>query len=162
MSNETFDLSEIDQPESVMLDRLRDCSARYGVPVTDAIRQGALAAFEWRSVDEELAVLLSDSADSDRLIGARSTLNGMRLLEFAASAGHITIGLSDTGLLTGTVTGYSGQSTRLVSAAGHQVELNVDEFGEFLCDELPTGPLRIELGHGQGRVVTDWILPPAS
>ncbi len=160
MSDETFDLNDIDQPDGAMLQRLRESSARYGVAVPDAIRQGALAAFAWRSVDEELAALLSDSANSDRLVGARATLSGIRLLEFGTSAGHLTIGLSDTGLMTGTLIGHSGQTMHLVSVSGDRVELIVDEFGEFLCDEIPSGPVRIELGSGLERVVTDWILPP--
>jgi hypothetical protein len=162
MTDETFDLAELDHPESAMLERLKTCSTQYGAPVPNLVHQGALAAFSWRTVDEELAALLSDSADSDRLVGARSTLSGVRLLEFVTSAGQISIGLSDTGLMTGTLTGYSGQRTQLVSAAGQSVDLIVDEFGEFLCDEIPTGPVRLELGVGPGRVVTDWILPPTS
>jgi hypothetical protein len=162
MSDETFDLTELDHPDNEMLERLKACSTRYGAPIPDRVHQGALAAFSWRGVDEELAALLSDSADSDRLVGARSSLAGMRLLEFATPTGQISIGLTATGLMTGTLTGFSGQTTQLVSAAGQCVDLTVDEFGEFLCDEIPIGPVRIELGKGTSRVVTDWMLPPVA
>jgi hypothetical protein len=160
MNDETFELGQIDQPDAALLERLRASSTTFGASVPNRIHQGALAAFAWRSVDEELAALLSDSADSDRLVGARATMTGMRLLEFVTSAGQISIGLSDTGVITGTLVGYSGENTRLVSAAGQHVDLVVDEFGEFLCDQTPPGPVRIEVGIGPKRVVTDWILPP--
>jgi hypothetical protein len=161
MNDDTFYLNELDPFDDGLLDKLRASSALYS-HTPEVVHQGALAAFEWRSVDEELATLLSDSADSDRLVGARSTLSGMRLLEFVTSAGQISVGLSDTGLMTGTLVGHPGEMVALVSAAGGRVELLADDFGEFLCDEIPPGPVRIELGVGNARVVTDWILPPLS
>jgi hypothetical protein len=160
MSDTTFEFGGIDQPDLVMLAQLQECSETFGVSVPDAVHQAALAAFSWRSIDEELAALLSDSADSDRLVGARATLTGMRLLEFVSRDGQITLGLSESGLMTGTLTGYSGPQAELVSAQGHRVELLVDEFGEFLCAEIPTGPVRLELRSPTARIVTDWILPP--
>ncbi len=162
MNDETFDLTELDHPDGAMLERLKASATLYGARVPDVVHQGALAAFSWRAMDEELAALLSDSADSDRLVGARATLSGMRLLEFVTSTGQISIGLSDASLMTGTLTGYASQTAQLVSASGESVNLIVDEFGDFLCDEIPTGPVRLELGGGAGRVVTDWILPPVA
>jgi hypothetical protein len=161
MNNDVFNLGEVDPFDGALLDKLRECSAHYR-PAPESIHQGALAAFEWRSVDEELAELLSDSAESERLVGARATLHGIRLMEFVAGAIQISLGLSDSGLLTGTLSGHSEQTAKLVSSAGHQLDLIVDEFGEFICDEIPSGPIRIELGVGPGRIVTDWILPPFS
>jgi hypothetical protein len=160
MSETTFDFGGIDQPDLAMLAKLQECSETFGAPVPEAVHQGAIAAFSWRSIDEELAALLSDSADSDRLVGARASLTGMRLLEFVSRDGQITVGLSESGLMTGTLTGYRLQKAELVSAQGQRVELVVDEFGEFLCAEIPTGPVRLEVGAPPARVVTDWILPP--
>jgi hypothetical protein len=161
MNNEVFDLGEVNPFDDALLDKLRDCSARYQ-PAPEPIRRGALAAFEWRAIDEELAQLLSDTADSDRLVGARSTLSGIRLMEFVAGAVQINLGFSDTGLMTGNFVGHSSETAKLVSSSGQRVELLVDEFGEFICDPVPSGPIRIELGVGPGRIVTDWILPPLS
>jgi hypothetical protein len=160
MNDESFEPNQIDHPDAALLERLRASSATFGASVPNDVHQGALAAFAWRSVDEELAALLSDSADSNRLVGARATMSGMRILEFVTSVGQISIGLAETGLIAGTLAGHSGENTRLVSASGQCVDLVVDEFGEFLCDQTLPSPVRIEVGVGPGRVVTDWILPP--
>lgn len=161
MNNDMVDVGELDPANGAMLEQLRDRSSRYG-SIPNIIHQGALAAFEWRSMDEDLATLLSDSADSDRLVGARTTLSGMRLLEFVSGATHISLGLSDSGVMTGTILGGPGQTAFLVSGAGQRIALIVDDFGEFVCGEIPPGPVRLELGIGPGRTVTDWVLPPIS
>ena len=117
----------------------------------------AKAAFTWRSVDEELAALVYDSADdTPALAGVRG--GSARQLTF--SAPELTIELEVGGSARGAV----GQ---LVPAQAASIEVrhaegsafvDSDDLGRFDIDRVPDGPVSLHLeAAGGGRVATDWV-----
>lgn len=156
--NEQEIVLEDDHLGAALLAQLRECEQIFG-RVPNEVSQGALAAFEFRSFDDDLAILLHDSADSNDFATVRSAaLDDVRLVEFRIGAGQLHLGFTDT-LISGNVSGRSETSIELVSTKGRQT-LRVDEFGDFWCSDFDSGPLRFELGSGSERVVTDWVLSP--
>jgi hypothetical protein len=143
--------------DQLLLDQLKQRSLRYGNVPTE-ITQIALAAFSMRDFDADLATILRDSAN-EQLLGVRTTpANDIRLVDYSIGNGLLSIGLTaDT--LTGALNDRPERKVDLVSPP-KRVVLDVDEFGDFSYAELPSGPFRLEIGVGQDRVVTDWLLAP--
>lgn len=117
----------------------------------------AKASFAWRTVDDELAALVYDSADDlVQLTGVRG--GSARQLTFAA--GDLTIELEVAGAARGLV----GQ---LVPAQQASVEVrhergssfvDTDDLGRFDLDRVPEGPVSLRLHPASGgRVATDWV-----
>jgi hypothetical protein len=139
-----------------LLEQLKERALRYG-SVPAEVTQNALDAFLMRDFDADLATILRDSAN-EQLVGVRSSVDEIRLVDYSIGIGQLSIGLtSDT--LTGALSGRTERNIDLVSPP-KRVALLVDEFGDFICSELPSGPFRLEIGSGRDRVITDWLLPP--
>jgi hypothetical protein len=141
---------------------LRELAARLD-PVPDHLVQAAVDAYAWRTVDADLAELVFDSlADRDEAALVRGQ-QPERLLSFRA--GDLTIEVEVTA---------AGSSRRLIGQlvppqradveVRHLtgvVTLATDEFGRFVADRVPTGPVSLRSGPAPGDVrspvVTDWI-----
>jgi hypothetical protein len=108
----------------------------------------AKASFAWRSVDDDLAALVYDSADDTLALQ----------LTFEAEA--LTIELEVGG-------GARGVVGQLVPAQTASIELrhdggsafvDSDDLGRFDIDRVPEGPVSLRLlPAGGGRVATDWV-----
>lgn len=125
--------------------------------VPDDVVAAAKAAFTWRSVDEELASLVYDSADeTPALAGIRG--GSARQLTFSAQG--LTIELE----VGGAARGVLGQ---LVPAQAASIEVrhsegsafvDSDDLGRFDIGRVPEGPMSLRLeAAGGGRVATDWV-----
>jgi hypothetical protein len=116
-------------------------------PVPAALVEAARATFTWRSVDDELAALLSDSADL-ALTGVRGT--GDRRLAFEAPQLVIEFVL---------VPGPRGSRlegqlappgpARIEVLSGDEVtEIEADQHGRFALDGVRNGPLSLRVVRG--------------
>ena len=138
--------------------RLRTLGRRMD-PSPPAVTSAAKAAFQWRTVDAELAELTYDSWMDDReLVGVRGR-GGRRQLTFEAPGLTVEVEVAD-----GPAPGLVGQ---LVPAHPGTVELRhdegvltlvVDDLGRFSAPHLPAGPLSLRCtADAASPVETEWV-----
>jgi hypothetical protein len=152
-----------DEPEDARLEEeLRELAARLE-PVPDRLVQAALDAYAWRTIDAELAELAFDSlADQDEAALVRGHQQE-RLLSFRASGLTIEVEVTAAGparRLIGQLVPPQRAELEIRRQDG-VVRIATDEFGRFVADRMPAGPVSLRLGPapGEGRsaVVTEWI-----
>jgi hypothetical protein len=152
-----------DEPDDVRLEEeLRELAARLE-PVPDRLVQAALDAYAWRTIDAELAELAFDSlADQDATALVRGHQQE-RLLSFRASGLTIEIEVTATGparRLIGQLVPPQRAEVEIRRQDGI-VTIATDEFGRFIADRMPAGPVSLRLGPAPGEsrpaVVTEWI-----
>ncbi len=123
-----------------------------------AVASGALA---WRSIDDDLAALVADSADTgDRLAGVRDG-GGARLVTFEADRVVIEVEVAETGAtrrLLGQVIPAATASV-VVETPADATAADVDPLGRFSVTGVARGPVRLtcRLHDGAHHVVTSWI-----
>jgi hypothetical protein len=129
-------------------------------PVPPDLVREAAAAFEWRTLDAELAELVFDSLAERELMVVRGSAQP-RLFTF--QAGELTIELEVTGLLParrliGQLAPASSGEVE-IHCAGHLASATVDELGRFAADLTGTGPFRLRWRSAGAPhvVVTDWV-----
>ena len=152
-----------DEPDHARLEEeLRGLAARLE-PVPGRLVQAAVDAYAWRTVDADLAELVFDSlADQDEAALVRGRQQE-RLLSFRTSG--LTIEVEVTA---------AGPSRRLIGQLvppqraeveirqqDEVVTLITDEFGRFIAESLPAGPVSLRCGPAaeahRSPVVTDWV-----
>jgi hypothetical protein len=152
-----------DEPDDVRLEEeLRELAARFE-PVPDRLVQAALDAYAWRTIDAELAELAFDSlADQDEAALVRGHQQE-RLLSFRASGPPIEIEVTAAGparRLIGQLVPPQRAEVEIRRQDGI-VTIATDEFGRFIADRMPAGPVSLRLGPAPGEsrsaVVTQWI-----
>jgi hypothetical protein len=152
-----------DEPDDARLEEeLRELAARLD-PVPDRLVQAALDAYAWRTVDAELAELVFDSlADRDEAAVVRGRQQE-RLLSFRASGLTIEVEVTVVGPARRLIGQLVPPQTAEVEVR-HQdevVTLGTDEFGRFIADRMPGGPVSLRCGPAGGQdrpaVVTEWI-----
>jgi hypothetical protein len=113
-------------------------------PVPAAVLEAARASFTWRSVDEELAELLSDSADLV-LTGVRGT--GDRRLAFEAPQLVIEFVLvpGPRGSRLEGQLAPPGPARIEVRHGTETTEIEADEQGRFVLDGVRNGPLALRV-----------------
>lgn len=118
------------------------------VAVVDAVR----ASLTWRSVDEELAELLSDSADL-ALTGVRGT--GDRRLSFEAPQLVIEFVLvpGPRGSRLEGQLAPPGPARIEVRHGTELTEIEADDHGRFLLDGVRNGPLALRVLRGDDTPV---------
>jgi len=121
------------------------------------------AAYAWRTIDAELAVLTYDSAGDPELLTAatrtRTDSVALRALTFASNRITIEVELTPEGLLgqlappqAGSVTARAGDLD--VATAP------IDDLGFFVLRPLPTRPFRLLVDTPSGETaLTGWISP---
>ena len=157
----TDDTLHSGDPDELLLTELRRVAALLD-PMPDRLVRAGRESLTWRSVDAELAALLSDSAvDDERAALVRSTA-GLRAVAFESSA--LTIELDV--LVDGPRRTLVGQ---LVPAAPAAVEVQTAELrttvaadaqGVFRVENVPAGQMRLRVtGHPASDVPTEtsWI-----
>jgi len=152
-----------DEAEDAELESgLREAAARLD-PVPAELIQAASAAFGWRSVDAELAELVSDSLLDQAGAGLVRGAGGPRLLHFRSGLLTIEIEVTRTRSareLVGQV--FPAQPAELDIRHGAQVDrATADDLGRFRAEFVPAGPVSLycrPVSGGTGiAVVTDWI-----
>jgi hypothetical protein len=131
---------------------------RTADPVPDEVREGARAAWTWRTIDEELATLVFDSAAE--LTGVRSE-DTSRQLTFRAPGMEIEVMVVDdaTRRLVGQLV-PPGAFTVTLLAGDAEVPQATDRLGRFAFDDVAPGPVRLVVADPDGTAVvtTEWVL----
>jgi hypothetical protein len=131
---------------------------RAADPVPDTVFEGARAAWTWRTIDEELAELVFDSAAE--LTGVRSEETA-RQLTFRSPGVEIEVMIVDdtSRRLVGQLVPPGDFTIRLL-AGDAQRDATSDRFGRFFFDAVAPGPIRLALVDAAGHhvVTTEWTL----
>jgi len=116
-------------------------------PVPAAVAEAARATFTWRSIDDELAALLSDSADM-ALTGVRG--GGDRRLAFEAPQLVIEFVLvpGPRGSRLEGQLAPPGPARIEVLTGDDVTEIEADQHGRFSLDAVRNGPLSLRVLRG--------------
>jgi hypothetical protein len=167
MTDEPADLDQLGPgqfgPEDVaLLQDIARLAARRD-PVPPALVAMAKSSFTWRTVDEELAEMVWDSASSaDHGVLVRSSTASVRLLTFATP--HLTLELEilPSGTrrrLVGELTPSTGARVVVEHEAGTSEDVS-DEHGRFLINDVPAGRMKLRCVPADGAgvaLVTTWM-----
>lgn len=157
----TDDTLHSDDPDELLLTELRRVAALLD-PMPDRLVRAGRESLTWRSVDAELAALLSDSAVEDERAALVRSTAGLRAVAFESNA--LTIELDV--LVDGPRRTLVGQ---LVPAAPAAVEVQTAELrttvaadaqGVFRVENVPAGQMRLRVtGHpaSDSPTETSWI-----
>ena len=151
----TDDTLHSGDPDALLLTELRRVAALLD-PMPDRLVRAGRESLTWRSVDAELAALLSDSAVEDERAALVRSTAGLRAVAFESSA--LTIELDV--LVDGPRRTLVGQ---LVPAAPAAVEVQTAELrttGVFRVENVPAGQMRLRVtGHpaSDSPTETSWI-----
>lgn len=146
-----------DDHDEALTDRLRAALAAAD-PVPPTILAAANAAFTWRTIDAELAELVSDSALAHE-VGVRST-GTTRRITFRAGGIEVDILIADEREMRLMGQLVPSGAARVELQTPHQVrETTTDDLGRFSFADLPAGSVRLLVERpGRTSVATDWIL----
>ena len=122
--------------------------------VTDGQREAAQAAFTWRTVDQELAELLHDSALE--MTGVRGADDAPRTLSFASGALTLEVEI-DGDVVLGQVVGGAAESVVLQRSISDDQPLAVDPAGFFRLDGVAPGPIRFVVQAGDWTLTSPWV-----
>ena len=131
---------------------------RTADPVPERVLEGARAAWTWRTIDEELAMLVFDSAAE--LTGVRSE-DTARQLTFRAPGMEIEVMVTDEAArrIVGQLV-PPGAFTITLHAGDTELTMATDRLGRFSFDPVAPGPVRLVVADPDGTVVvtTEWVL----
>jgi hypothetical protein len=153
-------MTDHDRPPAPHDDALQELLAvalRQGDPLPRRVIAAARGAWTWRTIDQELADLVFDSATE--LTGARDR-EGARQLTFRAPGLEIEVMVADPASrrLVGQLVPAEATTVRL-EGTDDVLEQDTDRFGRFTFDGAPSGPVRFSVTNRDGATVTtDWIL----
>jgi hypothetical protein len=137
-----------------LLGELRAAVQQAGTP-TPGMTAAAEAAFSWRTVDAELAVLSEEAASSESAL-VRGTSTAPRILEFRTAQQSVELEQTASGLVGQLVPPTPGLVT-LLGRGGELVRVDADELGCFTLDH-PSGDLvRVRCDTASGALVTEWF-----
>ena len=142
-----------------LMGRLRTLGRRMD-PTPPSVTAAARAAFEWRTLDAELAELTYDSwVDARELAGVRSS-GGPRQLTFEAPGVTVEVEVEVEGgapRLVGQVVPAHPGTVELRHRAG-VTTLTVDDLGRFAARHLPAGPVSLRCtAVAASPVETEWV-----
>jgi hypothetical protein len=129
-------------------------------PVPAHVSEAARLAFDWRTVDDELAELLYDSSTETEHAGVRSE-DRTRVLNFAGEHVRLEVEVSGEGgdrTLTGQLEPV-GPARIEIRHADRVDTVAVDDQGRFIARGVPTGnvSLRCLLDAPARALVTPWL-----
>jgi hypothetical protein len=128
-------------------------------PAPSGVLDAALAAWSWRTIDEELVALAYDSAGDTALAGVRGEAGRYRQLTFESGETTLEVELADRQLL-GQFLPPRRVRVRLSTPDGAREELDSDERGRFRVVAVPPAVFRLSYHAEEGRWrSTGWILP---
>ena len=130
---------------------------RVADPVPEHVMEAARAASTWRTIDQELAELVFDSATE--LAGVRSE-DTARQLTFRAPGVEIEVMMVDESSrrVVGQLVPPQAATIRL-TGGDRETDQEVDRLGRFTFDGVPPGPIRLSvLVDGARIVTTQWVL----
>ena len=132
---------------------------RAADPVPDRVIEGARAAWTWRTIDQELAELVFDSAAE--LTGVRSE-DTARQLTFRSPGMEIEVMVVDEASrrIVGQLIPPGTYTVRLLTSDERVQEQTADRLGRFAFDTVAPGPVRLAVVDLDGThvVTTEWTL----
>jgi hypothetical protein len=149
-------------PDDALVNELRRIIAAVDGP-PDSVTDAARAAFLFRDIDGELAVLIADSRTDDDFEPIRASAEpgqgswllsfeggGVRIdMEVAEHAGHLT--------LIGQFTGAAGDEHELETGSGRRT-FPVDDLGRFIVEDLGHDRIRLRCRSADGTpITTAWV-----
>lgn len=148
---------ELSASDRHLMQALAEAIGGQRPPIDLAARCEGLIA--WIDVDSELAMLLDESVSE--AAGTRGATSSAVAFEFAIADGTCVIEVTPSdGVLRGQLLGGDADHVILRTAAGLTHSLPVDELGNFLLDNPPSGAIRLELEliAASRRIHTDWFV----
>jgi hypothetical protein len=132
---------------------------RAADPVPDRVIEGARAAWTWRTIDQELAELVFDSAAE--LTGVRSE-DTARQLTFRAPGMEIEVMIVDEASrrIVGQLVPPGTFTVQLLTSDDVVRDETTDRLGRFAFDAVAPGPVRLAVVDPDGThvVTTEWTL----
>lgn len=122
---------------------------------TEALVTGALAAFSFRTMDQELASLVYDSSRERDLVGSERALESARTIVFETDDVSLEIEIREGGMI-GQVVPPGRAVVTAEDPEGHRTEVETDDLGCFTLDTPGRGPVRLHIRTIGVTVVTDW------
>lgn len=146
--------------DEAILASLREAASRID-PVPASVREAAVAAFSWRTVDAELARLVYDSVLDERALEGVRGDGGPRLVTFEGSGVTVEVEVAPQGRLRRLVGQLvpPGAATVHVHHASRVSTAEADELGRFAVEEVLAGPVRIscQAQPAGPRIDTEWV-----
>jgi hypothetical protein len=128
-------------------------------PVPPLLDDAARAAFTWRTVDEELAELMSDSADEGDAVLVRGG-SGPRQLSFESPRLGIEIEVVATGERERRIEGQllpPRSATVTIERPGEDgLSVQSDELGHFVLSGLRAGVMRLHVALRGAQIAIPW------
>ncbi len=128
-------------------------------PVPPLLDEAARNAFEWRTLDEELAELMRDSADEEAGALVRGP-GGPRQLSFESPEIEIELEVVSTGPRERRLEGQllpPGVATVTVERPGEdRLTVQADDLGRFVLDGLRAGVVRLHVLLGGSQIAIPW------
>ena len=132
-------------------------------PVPPAVIAAAKASFTWRTIDSELAELVTDSANS-LSVGAGAGVRGEsapRLLTFEASGLSVEVEVAESGTSRHLVGQLVPMPAAEVVVRWHtgSTSTTADDLGRFVVSDVPAGlvSLAVRRSKDASPVVTSWV-----
>ncbi|MFP5346145.1 MAG: hypothetical protein ACLGIA_03850 [Actinomycetes bacterium] len=126
-----------------------------GAPDSEKMTRDGYAAFTWRTVDAELAVLGYDSLLDDHVV-VRGVATVPRRLVFDAADTSLEIEISGNQILGQLVPPRPAEIT-VVSLSGESASATADEAGCFTAAVPGDGPFRVRSTSGPTTLLADWV-----
>jgi len=131
---------------------------RAAEPVPDRVIQGAKAAWTWRTIDQELAELVFDSAVETAGVRSETTA---RQLTFRSPGVEIEVMVADetSRRVVGQLIPPAECTVQLVTD-DTVIEEQSDRLGRFTFAAVAPGPVKLVVVDEVGRhlVTTEWVL----
>ena len=129
-------------------------------PVPALVDEGARAAFGWRTIDEDLAELMRDSADELAEAGVRGP-GDARQLSFESPQLGIELEIVTTGPRSRRVEGQLLPPTAATVTVERPdgepaVSVEADELGRFVLDGLRAGAVRLHVLLRSAQIAVPW------
>ncbi|MBE2319188.1 hypothetical protein DVA67_024645 [Solirubrobacter sp. CPCC 204708] len=144
--------------DDVLEARLRAVMGKVD-PVPPLVDDAARAAFGWRTIDEDLAELMRDSADELVEAGVRG-VGEARQLSFESPALGIELEVVATGPRSRRVEGQllppAAATVRAERPGGAAVSVQADELGRFVLDGLQAGAMRLHVLLQGAQIAVPW------
>jgi hypothetical protein len=129
-------------------------------PAPAELLEAARQNFTWRTIDAELAELVTDSEQPQGAALIRSTIASVRLLAFATENLRLDLEVLAEGSLRRLVGELDpgGPARVVVEYAGGALTEDTDDFGRFLICRVPGGLVRLRCQPRSGRpLLTPWL-----
>ena len=118
------------------------------------------AAYDWRTIDAELATLTYDSAvepEAEEPALTRAEVAAVRALRFQSQAAAIVLEVTDDALV-GQILPPEAADVSLMSSVGPGLDAEADDMGYFAFRPVPRGTFRLRCrGRSVPELLTSWF-----